>query len=149
MISTARAALWTNRPAVPVTFKLGRKYLKCSDSVFTIPGQHQVVKVTPTFLQIATVGLSDWANGNIEEVLPDVEKKGFGVMTYKDCGDCTKLSGPWNTFDNNLHGTGSPVQKGDTVRVRVAPVVHNIAPGEFSLGLRAVDVMVVGSSEAH
>ena len=149
MISTARAALWTNKAPVPVTFKIGRKYLKCSDDVYTVPGRHRVLRVTPTFLEISTIGFAEWANGNIQDVLPAIQKKGFGVMTYKDHDNRTKLSGPWNTFDSNLHGTASSVKEGDTVRVRVAPVVHNLAPGEFSLGVRAVDVMVVGGSECY
>lgn len=143
MISAARAGLWTNHTPVPVTFKMGTKYLKCSDSVYTVPGRHRVLKVTPTLLKISTVGFSEWVNGNISQVLPAIDKKGFGVMTYKDGDDCTKLCGPWNTFDSKLHGTASSVKAGDTVRVRVTPVVHNIAPGEFSLGVRAVDVMIV------
>ena len=133
MISAARASLWTNHTPVPVKFKVGRKYLKCSDDVYTVPGRHRVLKVTPTLLEIATVGLSDWVNGNITQVLPEIDKKGFGVMTHKDGGDRTKLCGPWNTFDSRLQGTASSVKAGDTVRVRVAPIVHNLAPGEFSI----------------
>lgn len=149
MISTARAALWTNRDPVPVTFKIGRKYLKCSDTVYTVPGRHRVLKVTPTFLEISTVGFAQWANGDIEQLRPSIAKKGFGVMLYRNADDRTKLSGPWNTFDSRLKGTACAVKEGDTVRVRVAPIVHNLAPGEFALGVRAVDVMVVGGPEVY
>ena len=149
MISAARATLWTNHDAVPVTFKMGRKYLRCSDTVYTVPGRHRVLRVTPTFLEISTIGFSQWVNGDIQKVMPSISKKGFGVMRYNDAGDRSKLSGPWNTFDNQQKGTACAVKAGDTVRVRVAPVVHKLAPGEFSLGVRAVDVMLVGGPDAY
>ena len=143
LISAARQTLWSDRAATPVNFTLGRKYLRCSDTVYTVPGTHVIKRATHTVLEIEALGIAKWANGDVGDLAPQIDRKGLGIVRYCEKSNTTKLSGPWNTFDSKLNGTGCSVKEGDVVRLRVAPVVHNIAPGEFSVGVRAVDVMLV------
>ena len=143
LISAARETLWSDRAAVPVNFTLGRKYVRCSDTVYTVPGTHVVKRATPTVLEVEALRIVEWANGDVDNLAAGIAKKGFGIMRYCERSDTTKLSGPWNTFDSKLNGTGRSVTEGDVVRLRVAPIVHTIAPGEFRVGVRAVDVMRV------
>lgn len=141
MISTARAKLWENNIPQPVKFKIGRKYVQCSDAVYTLPGSYVVKAVTPTILQISGIDVANWVNANLGDIKDISDKKGFNVMPYTCNSKSSKLIGPWTTFDCNYMASRWELVPGERVRVRVAPAIDMIAPSEFRVVLRAVDVM--------
>lgn len=141
MISAARKAVWKFDTPPPVTFKIGRKYATCSDAVYTLPGSYKVSTVTPTMLEISGANVENWVNANLMKVKGEADKKGFNIMPYTGKGGTIKLRGPWNTLDCNYMASRRDLVSGEEVRVRVSPEVDVIAPSEFRVTLRAVDVM--------
>ena len=141
MISAAREAVWNADVPPPVTFKIGRKYARCSDAVYTLPGSYKVNTITPTMLEISETDVEDWVNANLMDIKGEADKKGFHIMPYTSNRGTIKLRGPWNTLDSNYMASKWDLVAGEEVRVRVSPAIDVIAPSEFKLTLRAVDVM--------
>lgn len=149
MISAARQALWKNDEASPVSFTVGRKYVKCSDSVMTVPSTVVVHGSSPTTLTttMPEFDVAEWVNRGLPEISEMCRKRNMHVMPYTANGNTLTLSGPWNVFDERLMASAKTLCSGETVRVRVAPVMQMLAPNEFRVGLRAVDVCRVTNVE--
>ena len=149
MISAAREALWSSTAPKPVHFTVGRKYVRCSDAVLTLPGTATVTNVSPTTLTVNAPNndLAAWVNHGLHAIDKTCQKRGMHVMPFSSPSGELRLAGPWNVMNARLMASPHALQVGDQVRLRVSPVVTLLAPNEFRVALQAVDVARV--TNAH
>ena len=145
LISSARSVLWEPAQTQPPKYSVGRLYVKCTDVVRPLEGEYTVGSVNSSLLKINGGDFHRWVNGNLlqDEVQKQLQKKKFHVQPFSLQDNQCVLHGPWNVFDTQFKATADKIVAGDVVRVRVAPIVINLAPNEFKIGLRAVDVIKV------
>lgn len=145
MISKAREALWSAENPSPVTYHVGRKYVRCSDAVYAVPTTCTISSVSPTMLHLRACNdsLAQWTHCNLHKCISQCQEKGFNLMQHQFSDGILRLNGPWNTFNADYRASPHVLREGETVRVRVSPFVDMIAPNEFRIAFRAVDVLRV------